>query len=139
VDDREGVDVDQCAVRQCEIDGCGNLTRSTRKDLCEKHYYRHRRHGHPLTLVNRKPDVKYRAAHARVASDRGPASAQRCIDCSGSAEQWSYTHTDPNVRYSPGGQPYSLSSEHYAPRCIGCHITYDKSTARLQPGGWNTQ
>lgn len=131
----------------CIVAGCATRPRSSRSGLCERHYYRARRHGDVNALVDTRQAVcQYRAAHARIARERGRAADHGCVDCSRPAAHWSYDHSDPDALTSPGGQPYSLDTARYQPRCRACHAQYDgtganqygdRETARLQPGGWN--
>lgn len=117
-------------ITACRVDGCTKATRSRSIDLCEMHYCRIRRNGDPLTIKDtRRPDALYRAAHARVARDRGKAKTHQCVDCGRQAQHWSYTHTDPDALTSDTGQPYSLSPEHYSPRCARCHAIFDGTGA----------
>jgi hypothetical protein len=79
---------------------------------------------------SRKPDdeIGYRAAHHRVRSARGPASAHSCVDCGSTARDWSLrrnaavTHTAPS-----NGYPCRISPDpnDYEPRCKKCHGVYD--------------
>ena len=118
--------------QQCTVKGCDNSPRSTINPLCEMHYYRQRRHGSPHTVMEtRLQEVKYRAAHWRVQSDRGPASAHACVDCGLPAQHWSYDHCDREELMSDTGQPYSLKAHHYDARCAPCHATFD-GTGRNQ-------
>lgn len=119
----------RAAVTGCRVDGCQRKTRSRSIDLCEAHYYRIRRNGTLRLRDMRMPHARYRAAHARVDRDRGKAREHACVDCGTQAQHWSYMHTDPNALSSDDGQPYSLSSEHYAPRCAPCHAAFDGTGA----------
>jgi hypothetical protein len=65
------------------------------------------------------------AAHSRVRTDRGPASSHACVSCHAPAQHWSYNHTDPHERQDTIRGPYSLSSDHYSPRCVPCHKRFD--------------
>lgn len=115
----------------CTIEDCGLKSRSRASGLCEKHYIRRYRHGDPLYVADtRLPLVKYRAAHARHQADQGKASSFACVDCGMQAHHWSYDHTDPDELWSDTGQPYSLDSSHYKPRCRSCHALADGT-------GWN--
>ena len=115
---------------ECRVEYCMNMPRSRSNDLCEMHYYRARRHGDPTILLDRrKAEAGYRAAHGRIQSDRGRASERSCVDCGERAQHWSYMHTDPNERLSPTGQPYSLDTSHYEPRCAPCHAVFDGTGA----------
>jgi hypothetical protein len=121
---------DQQRFTQCQANECTNRPRSTTGGLCEMHYYRKRRHGNALTVVNtRRDDSGYRAAHARIARDRGLARTMRCADCGTQAHHWSYRHDDPNEAVSPDGQPFSLDPTHYDPRCAPCHAVFDGTGA----------
>ncbi len=115
---------------RCQIDGCDSRPRSTTASMCEMHYYRSRRHGDPgMVTDRRKGDAGYRAAHGRITRARGRASERQCIDCHARAHHWSYRHDDPDELTSPNGQPYSLDPEHYDPRCVPCHATFDGTGA----------
>lgn len=74
-------------------------------------------------------DVDYTAAHARVRALRGSASQHRCVDCNKQALHWSYDHADPQERTSKApatlGIAFSLSPQHYEPRCVPCHKRFD--------------
>ena len=77
----------------------------------------------------------YQAAHLRVASVRGPASAYRCTDCPEAAADWSYCHTAGSVelRASDGSRPYSPNPDDYAPRCRRCHRAFDRAQKEVMP------
>ena len=82
---------------------CGDRTAHQRRDVCG-----------------------YFAAHNRVTSDKGKASTHECVDCGRPAAHWSYDHADPEVLIdSRLGIPYSMDPDHYQPRCVPCHKTYD--------------
>lgn len=84
---------------------CGNRTIHRRRDVCG-----------------------YIAVHERLAHDRGPARDHVCVECGGVASHWSYDHTDPEVLIDQRlGIPYSVDPDHYQPRCVPCHKTYDLS------------
>lgn len=110
---------------ECQEQGCINPPRSTLTPLCEMHYYRIRRNGTTELRDMCRPDAKYRAAHSRIARDRGKAREHSCVDCGCQAQHWSYMHTDPCEMVSPTGQPYSLDPAHYEPRCAPCHAIFD--------------
>lgn len=40
---------------KCTIDNCDNLQKTKKSGLCEKHYYRKRRHGNPLGITRKEP------------------------------------------------------------------------------------
>ncbi|GAA1148512.1 hypothetical protein GCM10009651_36460 [Microbacterium natoriense] len=74
-------------------------------------------------------DIDYSAAHGRVHRAKGQAQRHRCVDCGDQAKHWSYDHSDPNeyVSRSPRtiGIAFSLDANHYEPRCVPCHKTFD--------------
>jgi hypothetical protein len=66
-----------------------------------------------------KPDHKaYTAVHVRLLRSRGSAAQHQCIDCGQIAREWSYNHSQSNVRYS-------LNLDDYDPRCRACHVRFD--------------
>lgn len=113
----------------CAVDGCTKTPKRNRR-RCSMHTARINRHGDPAVCKpnsTRKPDPAYRSVHSRLASDRGPARQYPCVDCGDQAQHWSYDHTDPAELRSPGGQPYSLDPQRYKPRCVRCHIAFDRA------------
>lgn len=129
---------------ECSIAEC---TKSTiARGWCSTHYERWRRTGNPeLVLPNPAmlpgsgnakwlgSQVKYRSAHDRVRKARGLASDYACVDCGGSAIQWSYDHQDPDELIEPDDpkrKPYSANPEHYEPRCRPCHWRKDHPTGK---------
>lgn len=73
----------------------------------------------------------YQAAHVRVATARGPASAHACVDCGMPATDWAYNHTDPSELRRPNGTcPYSPNPDHYSPRCRKCHRALDRANRK---------
>lgn len=121
---------------ECREADCTKRPRSTLTPLCEMHYYRIRRNGHAGLLDTRQPDAKYRAAHSRIARDRGKACEHSCVDCGVQAQHWSYMHTDPDELMSDTGQPYSLDTSQYAPRCVPCHRAFDIAEGMLHDMGY---
>jgi DNA-directed RNA polymerase specialized sigma24 family protein len=73
--------------------------------------------------------VGYYQIHRQVKDAKGPARAHACIDCGGTAAQWSYTHDDPNERQDPK-VPYGTSIQYYVPRCVSCHKKFDVARSR---------
>lgn len=63
-----------------------------------------------------------------MAADRGRASLHRCLDCDGTADQWSYDHMDEDELFNEKGHPYSLDVGRYQPRCIACHRLFDRAS-----------
>lgn len=69
--------------------------------------------------------VTYSGAHERVKAHRGKAREHNCVDCSTTAEDWSYVGGAPDERVQ-NGLAYSPSPEFYVPRCKLCHMAHDK-------------
>ncbi len=82
--------------------------------------------------------IGYRAAHARVAAERGLATRWPCEDCLKPAADWSYDHADPDELTATDaanlGAAYSLDLNHYQPRCRPCHVALDKAHAKRARG-----
>jgi len=109
----------------CKVEGCDRLAHGHR--MCGMHYLRWYSHGDPLATPERRVDTAgYDAAHSRVMRDRGRAKEHPCVDCGAQGQHWSYQHTDASQLFSPSGQPYSLDGSHYAPRCVKCHVAFDR-------------
>lgn len=128
----------------CKVDDCESPVDAT-QGMCQMHATRVVRHGDPLAVTHPKDrniprgeehdrwtgsDATYKAVHLRVKAAHGPASSHLCADCGGKAEQWSYDHSDPDERISEDGRAYSLSTDHYFPRCVSCHKRYDYAVLR---------
>lgn len=119
----------------CVIDDCHEPQASV-TGWCDKHHTRYRRHGNPLTRLPHSSTpqethpqwkaggVGYSGAHMRIRVARGAASGYPCTDCHRPAQQWSYSHADPNEKQSELG-PYSATPDYYEPRCVSCHKTFD--------------
>jgi hypothetical protein len=76
----------------------------------------------------------YRAAHARVVSDRGRAALQPCADgCGRAARHWSFNWRSVSrgrwlwTSGDEGVRPYSADSMDYSPRCVRCAHRYDSA------------
>lgn len=112
----------------CIVADCDRASRSRRSPFCEMHYYRIRRNGHLDRLEMRAEVVGYRQAHVRIEKRRGTARMHQCVDCGKRAEHWSYDHGDPDHLIGPAPHflPYSLSVDHYEPRCRPCHRAFDR-------------
>lgn len=79
-------------------------------------------------------DAGYEAAHWRVKSIHGSARNHSCVDCGGTARDWSYRGGDPMERTCPdNGCKYSLSPDYYEPRCVPCHRAYDNPARNRAP------
>lgn len=119
--------------KECSVKGCDRPSRSNGTGkFCDMHYYRMRRRGdvnfeyqgdsHPAWVGD---EVGYRAMHNRVAKACGKASNYRCVDCDAAANQWSYSHSDPNEKIDSRNIKYSTDIGHYRPRCYSCHVKLD--------------
>ena len=86
---------------------------------------------------HRSKAPSYHTAHRRVDSDKGRAKTHACVDCGEPAQQWSYTHDDPDeligVNWAKG-LPYSAKPEYYIARCISCHKRADLARLRKIAG-----
>lgn len=69
--------------------------------------------------------VDYVRAHRAVARVRGKAADHDCVGCGAVAAHWTYDHTDPEPLWS-FTSPYSHDVSKYAPRCVSCHMVYDR-------------
>lgn len=116
----------------CTVDGCTSPDKGPH-GLCGMHRERVRKHGDPHIVLAgpreqnpnwRGDSIKYRAAHERLRVERGRAADYECTDCGRPAAHWSYNHTDPD-ELTEKGWPFSPSPEHYSPRCVPCHKTFD--------------
>lgn len=95
-----------------------------------------KRHASPTCgsgLCRRREIPTYVSVHLRLAADRGPASSRSCVDCGRQARHWSYDHADPDELISdvPAtlGIAFSADPEHYLPRCVSCHKSFDLGRA----------
>ncbi|MER6525215.1 hypothetical protein [Streptomyces sp. NPDC001508] len=78
-------------------------------------------------------DITYDGAHSRTKGRRGSASLYLCWKCGAQAQDWAYSHTDPNEkRMSHGrdaGRPYTTDPSRNLPLCRACHKLFDSTTA----------
>lgn len=66
---------------------------------------------------------EYNTIHFKIRRQRGRAHEQTCVDCGGSAMDWSHRHnTDP------------MDIVNYDPRCRACHFRYDGHWIMNQDG-----
>ena len=113
----------------CSVEDCFELAKG--RGYCNKHLKRVRNHGSPLVVLagGRPTDglhPGWAAIHKRVSRLRGKASGYPCVDCGGAASEWSYDNKDPDHLVDPRLKiAYSLSTNHYVPRCIPCHRAFD--------------
>ncbi len=115
--------------KPCQVDGCETLANG--HGYCVKHLRRVQATGDPHAvrpggrpLVGEHPG--WDAAHKKVSRKRGKAAAYSCVDCGGSAKEWSYDNADPNQLVdSKLNLAYSLDPNRYAPRCVRCHRGFD--------------
>ena len=78
-----------------------------------------------LVRLPRTDQPTYSTIHTRLSAARGAARKHLCVDCGEAAEQWSYDHSDVTELVSDLNHPYSLDLNHYDPRCVPCHRTFD--------------
>ena len=121
-----------CSIEECDQpeDALG---------LCSKHAARKQRHGDPHKVIHQRDrdlprgaahsrwsgdDATYTGVHQRLKGAKGRAADHRCTDCGNAAKHWSYDHADPSERVCELGA-YSTDLDHYVPRCVPCHKTFD--------------
>lgn len=109
----------------CSIDDC--LTKVGSKGLCNKHYLRLRLHGDPNICFRKYGIDTYSGIHGWLRTNKGPAREYNCVDCGGTADEWSYTYGDPQERYNDFGHPYSVDPDYYQPRCVSDHRLHDRA------------
>jgi hypothetical protein len=135
---------------ECTVDGCSRAHLAL--GYCKRHYRALKSYGDPLHVQVRKAsqeprlrtgprrgpdapnwvsddDVQYATAHDRIRRVKGRASEHRCVDCGGSAKEWSYIGGAPDERvgqYQGVLFKFSLDQDFYAPRCVPCHRSFDK-------------
>lgn len=117
----------------CSVVECERPAKS--RGWCQAHYLRWYATGTepagPVVQIHRRHDeVTYSGVHMRLRSDLGLAATYDCADCGKAAEEWSYNHSDPGELINSAGLAYSLSVEHYAPRCRKCHFSFDREHGR---------
>ncbi|MEU4680659.1 hypothetical protein [Micromonospora sp. NPDC023737] len=92
------------------------------------------RSRHPDPRARQEQPSDYDSVHKLVNRVRGSATAHRCR-CGKQAEQWAYSHADPDVlRDGQGreqGKPFSPNPAHYSPMCRSCHARFDRAHARI--------
>ena len=120
-----------CSLPECDKHG------RLRRNLCDMHYERLRRHGDPQAdrpgQDRGGPGIGYTAAHLRCSKLWGPARDYPCVTCGDPADQWAYDHTDPegqtHEQRNRGGDvvtvTYSPWPEFYLPLCLSCHLVFD--------------
>ena len=128
------------AKTRCEIEGCDRV-----------HYARWfntgdpvevRPHFSPLAGKNgdlnpswRGEEVGYNGVHIRLRSEHGPAKDYTCDHCGGEADDWAYTHEDPDERISSDGLAYSVAGrDFYIPLCRLCHRRFDVGRRSVRQG-----
>ena len=82
----------------------------------------------------------YKSVHAGIVRARGSATGYHCNTCGVQADEWSYTHSDPDEihmeRIYPSGYvgviAYSADPSHYVPLCTSCHRGMDVRRAKAR-------
>jgi hypothetical protein len=130
----------------CVVDDCKQLDRGPH-GYCGTHWARIQHNGSPHIVVPNRDrkwrrgevnpawsgdSISYKGAHRRVARLRGLAADQQCVDCGGSARQWSYNHLDPSEKRAPNGFRYSTDPHFYVPRCVSCHRYFDLAESKRE-------
>lgn len=115
----------------CVVDGCDRAAERV-DGYCRMHYLRLTRRGDLRFEMRGAQHPKWTgeaatsgAAHGRIKATRGSARSWACTDCARPAAHWSYDHADPEERYDPDKGYYSLEVDHYFPRCVRCHKSFD--------------
>lgn len=75
----------------------------------------------------------YSTVHTRLTRWRGKAKDFECVDCGGTAKEWSLNndaqHTVVGIASIKNGVPYesrySYDINDYSPRCGDCHLEHD--------------
>lgn len=118
----------------CRVDDCPELTKG--HGYCAKHLRRLKSNGDPaIARSGGRPTLdehpRWAAIHKRVQRAKGAAVEHQCVDCGGRADEWSYDNADPDeLRDRRLNIAYSLSIDHYEPRCIKCHRAFDAAHRR---------
>lgn len=126
---RQGIDFR--VKKPCIAEGCGQM--AVCRKLCQKHYLRLVKHGNTETVLveraTRRGYLSIKGLHSKIKRERGVARDYACVDCGQPAAEWSYDNADPEqLTELQGGRwhmAYSLDVNHYDPRCISCHRTFD--------------
>lgn len=123
---RNGVDFNVAS--SCSVEGCDR--KSASRKLCSLHLARFLKHGNTDTLGAMGRPLKgnaptFTAVHKRLERTRGRACHLTCIDCGGTAREWSYSGGDTEQLVSPNGSAYSTDLSLYVPRCVPCHRKFD--------------
>lgn len=130
---KSGVDFNVATM--CRADGCDR--KSASRQLCDMHLRRFLKHGDTETLGAKGRPLKgdaptFAAVHKRLERTRGRARHLTCVDCGGTAREWSYSGADPEQLTSPIGSAYSTDLSFYVPRCVSCHRTFDGAGNRAR-------
>lgn len=108
----------------CDIPSCESDNIAAR-GICWKHYAQIRRYGE----VREVGPINYKAAHMRIRKERGRARDHQCVDCGGTAAQWSYNGgSEDELSGDSNGFPvvFSPNPSDYSPRCRQCHVNFDQ-------------
>lgn len=117
---------------KCLISDCDRYAHAHR--YCVKHLRRWEKHGDPLFVapIEGRPlkgEVpSWSAIHKRLSRQRGTARSRACVDCGGSAREWSYRGGCPNEVRGHAGRfvmAYTEDLTFYEPRCVSCHRRHD--------------
>lgn len=105
------------------------------RGYCNLHYARMHRTGTFDARPYGTDQCGYAAAHRRLRYDKGKASNYVC-ECGAPAQEWAYLHgsakelTEQRKIFGKLALvAYSPDPDDYAPMCIPCHRTLDKSVS----------
>lgn len=110
----------------CSVEGCDQPMRKV--GMCASHYAMKQKHGEIRDWLYRHGEGGYVSTHTWIRRHRGAASEHACVDCGGSADEWSYEGGSPFEQLDPGrGTPFARDLAYYSPRCFRCHRIFDEN------------
>lgn len=131
----------------CTFPGCARPL--VAKGYCDNHYRHLKKYGDPAVTKPRgaqlgstngfkkgnpsrpgpRPLGTYTGMHNKVYRLRGKATSRLCSACDKPAQEWAYTHDDPEelVELKNGHRyVFSLQMSYYIPLCVPCHADLDR-------------
>lgn len=114
-------------VGACTVEGCDRPMR--KRKWCADHYGMWRRFGEIREWSYRWGDGGYVPTHRWLRRELGAPEQYPCVDCGGTAQEWSYDNQDPDelIDLTHDGAAYTRKTEHYQPRCCLCHRRFDRA------------
>lgn len=110
---------------ECSVADCHEPMR--KRGWCANHYGMWRRFGEVREWSYRWGEGGYASTHTWLRRRLGKPSDLRCVDCGGSAEEWSYDGGDPDELQDAEGRVYTRNPLAYSPRCVRCHRIFDNN------------